>query len=161
VLFSAPPERTERFSEAALRPAASFSPHAVSYPSPSSIASEVKPGEEKPYFFRMKLGDDAFAVAGNERFLQTLMERLKNQQPSVDHRVVCVCTEEPRVCCGDKGELIDVLRASSMRGWIRRDVVMCRSPNFSWVELPVIPFVSALERGEKPSSIAQRRLDHR
>jgi hypothetical protein len=118
-------------------------------------------------------------VVGNEKFAAAIHERYHgpdaahntkptsaykdhlalNASNTVDQRVICVSNDEPRISCGDLTSYLDILRSGSMRSWIRRDVVMVRSTSFLWVELGVIPFVVAVERGERPAHIADRLLE--
>jgi hypothetical protein len=117
------------------------------------------------YFFRAKLGEnDTFTFVGMEPLLQALDERFgrKGRDPldvPSEERVVVVVAEEGRVMVGARAMLLDLLRMASLRSWVRRDVVMCRSSSFAWTEMAVVPFVLGVERGSTPCQLATARIE--
>ncbi len=139
--------------------------HQIPFPTAVSLKLAAR-GDDgiRNYFFRAKLGDaDTFTFVGTEPMLQALEERFsgKGKDPldtASGDRVVVVVAEEGRVVVGAKTVLLDLLRMASLRSWVRRDVVMCRSVSYAWTEMAVVPFVLGVERGASPSQLATARI---
>ena len=146
----------------------SFRPsrHQIPFPTAQSLKVAAR-GDDgiRNYFFRVKLAErDTFTFVGTEPLLHSLMEKFgrKGKDPLEvpgEERVVVLCTEEGRVMVGYKKALLDLLRIASLRSWIRRDVIMCRSASFAWTEIAVVPFVLGVERGDTPSALASARIE--
>lgn len=174
-LSSSPPPHAMNISgiSASSTPYQRTTNRVILFPTPTSQALATRGADgSKNCFFRVKIGShDAMAVVGSEKFATYLIDQLKQattqrgsaaasltSRPLLTERIICVSTDEPRVACGELSALLDILRQASLRGWIRRDLVMVRSTTFLWVELGTIPFAVAVERGETPRQIADKLL---
>jgi hypothetical protein len=141
--------------------------HQIPFPTAQSLKVSARDNDGiRNYFFRAKLMGDgsAFTFVGSEPLLQELMHSFgcKGGDPldvPGDERAVVVVSEEGRVIVGHKRALLDVLRMASLRSWVRRDVIMCRSASFAWTEMSVVSFVLGIERGASVCHLAAAKLE--